>query len=318
MRNQPQPPGEGVGRLRHRGLAELADRQHGVVSTFQLKALGYSKSAIWRACSSGRIHSVDRSVYAVGHTRLSPHGGCVAAVLASGPGALLSHYSAAWLWGLANWSPSPFHVTGPVARSARLPIRIHRARRLEEVDRWEVEGMPVTAVPRTLLDLAAILRPDRLQRLLERAEELKRFDLGPVEELLDRTRGHHGWGRLRRAIALYRPPPFTRSQFERRFFEAVVRAGLPRPATNFVEAGFELDVYWPAHRFVAELDTYGTHGTHGAFERDRLRQEDLKLAGIEMTRVTDVRFAHEPDAVLARVARLLEDRAAELGRGGPL
>ncbi len=144
--------------------------------------------------------------------------------------------------------------------------------------------------------------------MLERSEELKLFDLRAVESLLDRTRGHHGWGPLRRAIALYEPPPFTRSQFERLFFEAVVRTELPRPATNFVEAGFELDVYWPEYRFAVELDVYATHGTHGSFERDRLRQEDLKLAGIEMTRVTDVRFHREPDAVLARVGRLLDER----------
>ncbi len=152
--------------------------------------------------------------------------------------------------------------------------------------------------------------------MLERSEELKLFDLGPVEDLLDRTKGHQGWGRLRRGIALYKPPPFTRSQFERRFFEAVVRAELPRPATNFVEMGFELDVYWPEYRFAVELDVYATHGGHGAFERDRLRQEDLKLAGIEMTRVTDVRFHREPREVLARVSRLLERRRRELRQGG--
>jgi hypothetical protein len=174
------------------------------------------------------------------------------------------------------------------------------------------EEIPVTAVSRTLLDLAAVVRFEWLQRMLERAEELKLFDLGPVESLLDRTWGHHGWGRLRRAIALYAPPPFTRSGFERRCFEAVLEAGLPRPAANFVEAGFELDVYWPEHRFAVELDTYGTHGSHGAFERDRLRHEDLKLAGIEMIRVTDIRFHREPGAVLARVTRLLEDRRAEV------
>jgi hypothetical protein len=179
-------------------------------------------------------------------------------------------------------------------------------------DRELEKNIPVTAVPRTLLDQAATLRPELLQRMLERSEELKLFDLGAVEDLLDRTQGHHGWGRLRRAIALYQPPPFTRSGFERRFFEAMLRAGLPRPATNFVAAGFELDVYWPQYRFAVELDVYATHGTLGAFERDRLRQEDLKLAGIEMTRVTDVRFHREPRAVLARVTRLLEDRRREL------
>ena len=149
--------------------------------------------------------------------------------------------------------------------------------------------------------------------MLERSEELRLFDLGPVEELLDRSRGHAGWGRLRRAIALYRPVPFSRSQFERRFFEAVLRAGLPRPATNFVDAGFELDLYWPEHRFAVELDTYATHGTVRAFESDRQRQEDLKLAGIELIRVTDVRFHRESGGVLERVSLLLAQRQRQRG-----
>jgi hypothetical protein len=195
-----------------------------------------------------------------------------------------------------------------VPRKPHPPLELHHSRVLTREDRALPKGIPVTAVPRTLLDCAATLAPDRLQRMLERSEELKMFDLGPVEALLERTRGHHGWGRLRRAIALYAPPPFTRSQFEQRFFEGVTQAGLPQPATNFVEAGFELDVYWPEQRFAVELDVYGTHGTRAAFERDRMRQEDLKLAGIEMTRVTDVRFHREPVAVLERVSRLLERR----------
>jgi hypothetical protein len=279
-----------------------------VVSVGQLHALGFSKSAIEKAVRSGRLHSLDRGVYAVGHTRLSDIGRCFAAVFACGPDAVLSHYSAAWLHGLARWSPEPFHVTGPVARRSRLPVRIHRARRLADADRNVVEEVPVTAVPRTLLDMAAAVQERSLMRLIERAEELELFDLDPVESLLDRTWGHHGWGRLRRAIASYRPVPFTRSEFERLFFEAVLGSGLSPPAMNYVEAGFELDVYWPEKRFAVELDTYGTHGTHAAFERDRLRQEDLKLAGIELTRVTDVRFHREPEAVLERVARLLAQR----------
>lgn len=198
-------------------------------------------------------------------------------------------------------------MTGPVARRPRLPVRIHRARRLLDADRDRIEGVPATAVPRTLLDIAAAA-PRYLDRMLERAEELRLFDLRAMEDLLDRTWGHHGWGRLRRAIAYYAPPPFTRSEFERRFHAALLAAGLPRPATNFVEAGYELDVYWPELRFAVELDTYATHGTSHAFERDRLRREDLKLAGIELTQVTDVRFAREPEAVLARIKRLLEQR----------
>jgi Transcriptional regulator, AbiEi antitoxin len=290
-------------------LAALAERQHGVVSIRQLTGrLGFSRAAVGREVDAGRLHRLSRGVYAVGHTRLTHQGWCLAAVLASGPGAVLSHYSAGWLHGIARHSPLPAHVTGPSRRRPRLPTVLHHSRCLGAEDRALEQGIPVTAVPRTLLDLAAVVRFEALRRIVDRSEELELFDLGSVESLLDRTQGHHGWGLLRRAIALYEPVPFTRSGFERLFLDAVLRAGLPRPATNFVEAGFELDVYWPEQRFAVELDVYATHGTHGAFERDRLRQEDLKLAGIELTRVTDVRFHREPDAVLGRVAKLLEQR----------
>jgi hypothetical protein len=287
-------------------LAELAERQHGVVSIRQLETrLGYSRWAVQREAAAGRLHRLHRGVYAVGHRRISAYGRCLAAVLACGPSAMLSHRSAAWLWGIRRYGPEPLAVTGPQPRKPRLPIELHRSTILTEVDQALEKSIPVTAVPRTLLDCAAESRFSQLQRMLERSEERQLFDLGPVEELLDRSKGHAGWGRLRRAIALYQPIPFTRSGFERRFLEAVLEAGLPQPATNFVEAGFELDVYWPERRFAVELDTYATHGTNAAFERDHLRDEDLMLAGIELTRVTDVRFHREPRAVLERVAALL-------------
>jgi very-short-patch-repair endonuclease len=171
------------------------------------------------------------------------------------------------------------------------------------------EGIPVTALPRTLLDNAAVARSRHLDRHIERAEELRLFDLGAVEGLLARTAGHPGNGRLQRALALYREPPFTRSEFERRFLESVAAAGLPRPSTGFNVAGYELDMYWPQQRFAVELDTFGTHGGPGSFERDRLRQEDLLLVGVGMTRVTDRRFAREPERTIARVAKLLTNAA---------
>jgi len=293
----------------HRALADLADRQYGVVSIRQLTGpLGYSRRSVSRAEAAGRLHRLHRGVFAVGHTRIPLHGKCLAAVLACGPGALLSHRSAAWLWGLAKGSPAPFEVTTPIPRKARKPIRIHHSRILTANDRALREGVPATALPRTLLDCAASEDFWLLQRMLERSEELRLFDLGPVEELLERCGRHVGRGPLRRAIALYKPPAFTRSQFERRFLEAVIARGLPRPAVNINVAGFELDLYWPELRFAVELDSYATHGSHGAFERDRLRQEELLLAGIGMTRVTDVRFEREPDAVLERVARFLAGR----------
>jgi len=292
-------------------LAELAERQYGVVSIRQLeRKLGYSRKAVQRDVASGRLHPLHRGVYAVGHRLVPDHGRCLAAVLACGPDALLSHRSAAWLLGISRYGPAPLHVTSPLPRKPRPPIRLHHSRILALEDRTLEDGIPVTAVPRTLLDCAAESRLSHLRRMLERGEELKVFDLRQIEHLLDRSGRHAGRGRLRQAIALYQPVPFTRSGFERQFLEAVLRAGLPRPATNFVEAGFELDVYWPEHRFAVELDTYATHGTNAAFERDHLRDEDLMLAGIEMVRVTDVRFYREPKAVLNRVATLLARRAA--------
>lgn len=284
-----------------------------MVSVRQLTALGFSEGSVEKAVAAGRLHRVHRGVYAVGHTDLSLHGRCLAAVLASGPRALLSHYSAAWLWDLLPTQPVPVHVTAPIPRGRRQPIRIHYARNLTDRDRDLREGIPATAVPRTLLDLAAALRPGRLDRLLQRAEELALFDLGPVESVLDRNRGHRGAARLRRALVLYRPPPFTRSQLERRFLDLLAGAGLPLPTTGHNEAGYELDVYWPELRFAVELDVYETHGTRKSFEDDRLRQEDLKLAGIELTRVTGRRLEREPDKVFGRVARLLEQRQRQLG-----
>jgi Transcriptional regulator, AbiEi antitoxin/AbiEi antitoxin C-terminal domain len=287
----------------------MANRQHGVVSIRQLLGpLGYSRSAVARATAAGRLHRIYRGVYAVGHTRLSMQAHCLAAVLASGPGALLSHASAAWLWGVSSRSPRPFEVAVSTPRQARPPIVLHCSRTLIAEDRALEDGIPVTALTRTLLDVAATFRFHRLQRTLERSEELRLFDLGAVEALLARSTGHPGVGRLRRAIALYHAPAFTRSGLERKFLGLVERAGLPRPVTGFNEAGYELDVYWPGERFAVELDTFETHGSREAFERDRRRQEDLKLVGVEMTRVTGHRLEREPQQVIERVARLLAQR----------
>ena len=177
--------------------------------------------------------------------------------------------------------------------------------------------MPVTSLPRTLLDLAASVRFDWLERMVERAEDLELFDLRAVDELLARTVGHPGHGRLRKAIALYRPSSFTRSSLERRFLELCLEAGLPQPRTNFVVHGFELDCYWPEYRFAVELDLFETHGSRAAFERDRKRQEDLLLAGIGMTRVTGPRLEREPEAVIERVGGLLSARAPRRGASPP-
>jgi len=295
----------------HQQLAALAQRQHGVVSSRQLQRLGYSKSAIGRASKAGHLHRVHQGAYAVGHTSLTEHGRCIAAVASCGPTALLSHTSAAWLWGLAPECPARIHVAVPKRGRNRADFHLHHAPALNDSDRALREGIPVTALPRTFLDVAATA-PRRLDRMIERAERLELFDLREVDSLLARTVGHPGAGRLRKAIAAYRDPAFTRSRLEQRFLALVREAGLPRPDVNTFVAGFELDMYWPAERFAVELDGYETHGTRAAFESDRIRQEDLKLAEIEMIRITDRRLKREPEVVAKRLETHLERRRREM------
>jgi hypothetical protein len=210
--------------------------------------------------------------------------------------------------------PGALHVTTVTRRHPKPYVHLHHACLLDE-DRTVLDGIPATSLSRTLLDLAAMLPPRRLRQVIERSEELNLFDLGPVDSLLARAGGHPGVGRLRRVLTLYRPPPFTRSGLERRFLELAEKARLPAPSTGFNELGYELDVYWQAERFAVELDVYETHGSREAFESDRLRQENLKLGGIEMIRVTGPRLDREPDEVIERVALLLERRRRELSLG---
>jgi very-short-patch-repair endonuclease len=232
-------------------------------------------------------------------------------VLAVGPGALLSYYSAGWLWGLWSRSPKPIHVTASVHRHHPTPkgLTRHRARNLEDADRALVDGIPITSVARTLLDLAWKLRSDQLRRVLARAEDLGLLDLEAIHAVIERNRGHHGARRLRYALAIYERPIWARSDFERRFVDRLVAAGLPRPATGWNEIGHEIDVYWPERRFGVELDAFETHGTRDAFERDHDRDLDFALAGIETIRVSERQFQREPDRIAAKVAELLGRRA---------
>jgi len=289
----------------------------------QLRDLGYAKSTVVEWVATGRLHQLHRGVYAVGHRRLTWHGRCWAAVLGAEANetdeviwpAVASHGSAAYLWGLYRFAPETIDVTAPIRRRAKREFRVHFSSILAPEDRGEREGIPVTSVPRTLLDLAIRARPDQLDRLLERAEEIELLDLHAVEDVLDRAGGHRGRGRLRRALALYQPDPsFTRSRFEKLFRRLVVAAGLPAPSMNFNFAGYELDAYWPELRFAVELDLFETHSTRAAFERDHLRQEELKLLGVEMIRVTRPRLQREPEAVIRNLSTLLDRRRAELDR----
>jgi very-short-patch-repair endonuclease len=303
-------------------MADLATRQHGVVSTPQLLALGHAERTIHEWAEAGRLHRLHQGVYAVGRRRLSWHSRCWAAVLGAEANevdevvwpAVASHGSAAYLWGIYRYAPERIDVTAPIRRRAKRKFVVHFSSILAPEDRGERQGMPVTSVPRSLMDLAIRSSPEQLDRLLERTEELGLFDLPAFEDVLDRAGGHRGRGRLRRAL-LYQPDPsFTRSRFEKEFRRCVRRAGLATPSMNFSAHGYELDAYWPDLRFAVELDLFETHGSRAAFERDRRRQEELKLLGVEMVRITRPRLKSEPEAVIRNLAAHLERRRAELHR----
>ena len=298
------------GEGRHGELFELATRQHGVVSTRQLAALGYSPSSASKAAKVGRLRRVHRGVYMVGHERLTWHGRCMAALLACRP-SVASHQAAAWLWGLLRYQPEKIDLTAPTQRHPRRAFVAHWAV-LRPADIAVVDKIPLTSLARTKLDLAAVLSEQRLGGLLERSEELGLLDLTALEEVCAHFSHHAGCSPLKRASAIYKPEPaLTRSGLERRFLELVRKAGLPQPAMNYVVAGMELDAYWERERFVVELDVYETHGTRGAFERDRIRQDDLLALGIEMIRVTGPRLRREPDAIMRRLAAHLERRRGQ-------
>jgi hypothetical protein len=280
-----------------------------VVTTAQLGSLGYGKNSVSKAAGVGRLHRVHRGVYVVGYRRLSWHGRCLAAVLASSP-SVASHQSAAWIWGLLRSRPGTVHITSPNTRRARRSFVVHVAD-LSAADRTIRDGIPVTSVARTILD-TAVGRPERdVRRLIRRADDGKVFDLRAMRDLLDRTRGHRGRATVLAALDLYdETPVFTRSELERRFLEVVTAAGLPAPAMNVFVAGHEIDAYWEAERFGVELDVYATHGSRLSFEEDRVRDDELLLAGIETIRVTGPRLDREPEAVIDSVRRHLARRAS--------
>jgi very-short-patch-repair endonuclease len=283
----------------------LATRQHGIVSTRQLEALGFSDAVITAELRLGRLRRLHRRVYAVGHEALTWEGRCVAAVAANAP-SVASHWSAGWVWGLLRSGPSgKFHVTAPTRRHRKRDFHVHFAELTDE-DTSSVQGVPVTSVARTSLDLAALDAGGTSARLKRLEDGEHRLDLREFEALLTRAKGHKGWAVLAEAVSLYRPDPtVTRSGLERRFRALLRKAGLPAPSMNYVVAGYELDCWWEEARLAVELDTFGTHGSRLSFEGDRKRQRELGLLGITVERVTDRQLADEPEEVLRAVARLL-------------
>jgi very-short-patch-repair endonuclease len=288
-------------------IAALAGRQHGVASAAQLRDLGLTARSIEARLRVGRLIRLHRGVYAVGHTALTRRSRELAAVFACGPGALLSHRSAAALWGILRTGSPRIEVTARRARKGGRGITLHRSRAIHPDDGAEVEGVPVTSVARTFLDLADVVDARRLARALNEAETLQLFDLSSVQAVLDRANGRHGVGRLRRVLAAYVPQAaFTRSETERRFLRLCREHGLPQPRTNTWIGDQEVDAYWPDARLAIEVDSRTFHSTRQAFEEDRRRDRRLAALGIQVNRVTELDL--DDEAGLAAELRAIRAR----------
>jgi predicted transcriptional regulator of viral defense system len=296
-----------------RAIGALAAEQYGVVSRRQLLAAGLTHAIVRRRVTNGRLIQIHRGVYAVGHDRLTLDGHWLAAVLAAGPGAVLSHREAAALHELRPSNRTTVDVT--VAAQRRVAgVRVHRVRALSEDDVTVVDGIPVTSVARTLVDLAAVVPTLALRKALEEAERSHRLDVRGIEWILQRTRGRNGPGHaaIRRALAdLARTgTTVTRSVLEDRFLALLDAHSLPRPSANAWTEAMEVDAAWPAARLVVELDGWEGHSTRHAFQRDRTRSNDLQTEGWTILRFTHADVVHRADETAARVGRVLRRQAA--------
>ena len=294
-----------VGQTRELAIAALATRQHGVVARWQLLELDLGRKAIDYRISVGRLHVIHRGVYAVGRRDLSLKGRWMAAVLAGGSGAVLSHRSAGALWGFLGVGSAAVDVTVPGRAGVSAKVRRHRVRRLHPEDINEVASIPVTTVARTLFDLAEVLDRDRLESAFEAAERNELLDMRAVLLTAQRSPGRRAHKRLRAILPNLTTPPATRSELERMFNRLCRVADLPPPHLNVLVEGFEVDAVWPARRLIVEVDSWEFHKTRAAFERDRVRDAALQVAGYRVVRVTYRQLRDRPKAVAGTVRRLL-------------
>jgi very-short-patch-repair endonuclease len=285
------------------GLAAVAGRQGGVVALWQLLDLGFTRSTVQHWLGDGRLHRVHAGVYAVGHGAIEWKGRLSAAVLACGREAALSHRSAAAWWELLPTQRAVVDVTAP-GRHRRRGIDAHIGR-LTDRDRTEHEDIPITTIPRTLLDLAEVESASRLAKAIDTAERRNLFDLCALNELLARSPGRRGLKRLRDLLSNYEPLQMTRSDLELEFLAFVEEQRLQRPQANALVGIHEVDMLWAEQRVIVELDTWDYHGTVQAFERDRARDIELKLLGYEVVRVTARRLRGDRARLASQLRRLL-------------
>jgi predicted transcriptional regulator of viral defense system len=289
-----------------RALRELAHEQHGVLTLGQIEAAGLSPRAVRDRAAGGRLRRIHVGVYAV--ERLDDRGRCMAAVLACGTDAVLSHRSAAALWGFGEArSRVDVSALGRAGRS-RSGIDVHRANTLDPDDVTVRNGIPCTTPARTLLDLAAVVDARTLERAVDRAEEMRAFDLDAIHELLQRNPRRRGRRALVKILAEYVGPTGTRSVAEERMLALISAVGLPRPRVNAWIAldentGYEADFLWPDACLIVEVDGRTHHARRRAFAHDRQRDRRLALAGYETRRYAAKEIQSQPDQVADELRR---------------
>jgi very-short-patch-repair endonuclease len=283
-------------------IADLADRQHGVVEHGQLIRLGLTAAAIKWRLAHGRLHHLHVGVYAVGHRKLTAAGRRLAAVLACGPGALLSHETAGDVLNIRPSASPKIHVSIPTRSGRKRPgIVIHRPRTLAEDDRMFHDGLPVTSPARTLLDLAGRLDAPSLRKAVERSARHGLLDVSALHDRASR--------KLRQAIA-DADVGDVRSDLESDFLALCRRHGLPRPEVNVAVGDHVVDFLWPEQRLVVEVDGWEFHKDRASFASDRRRDIDLTLAGLTVARLTHDDVTHAEQDAAARVRALLRGTRA--------
>jgi very-short-patch-repair endonuclease len=270
-----------------RSVWRIAATQHGVVARRQLLELGLGAQAIQHRIEKGRLHPIERGVYAVGRPELSRHGCWMAAVLSRGPRAVLSYGSAAALWGIDRERHGSIEISVSFgsARSRR-GVLVYRRTNLPASDLAVNRGIPVTSVVRTFIDVAGRLGPSDLERAVNEADRLGLIDPGTLLEVLDQHPGKHGVGPLRELLG-ERTFRLTDSELERRFLRLVAETGLPMPLTQQPLNGFRVDFLWPELRLVVETDGLTYHRTPAQQARDHVRDQVHLAAGF-----TPLRFTH--------------------------
>jgi very-short-patch-repair endonuclease len=292
---------------REREIVGLARQQQGLLTQAQFVSLGVGRRTIERWVASGRLRAVHREVYAFGPRPLSKHGKWLAAVLAMGPDAFLSHRSAAALWGLAGDRPK-VDVTAPQGkqvRPGRRGIQVHRCK-FDPADVTTRAGIPVSTVARTLFDVAERSQAHELKNAWDEADRLHLLRVPEVAAVYERGRGRRARTKIRPLLlAEQRYVEDSASPLEDRFAEFVVAQRLPPPQVNVLVGKEVVDALWPAPRLIVEPDSWEFHAHRAAFEKDRDRDTEHLLAGYRTIRVTHRKLSEEPDRLAAQIRALL-------------